>query len=242
LVGTFLADRDLHRMFETIGGTYDAQNHILSLGRDIGWRKVLAERLAARDGEVVCDMATGTGDVAIAISRRSPGAAVIGIDYSERMLSQARRKLESLPDGVRERISFRKGDIRKSGLPGGLADAVTITFTLRNIPDRFAVLREFHRVLKPGGRLFIAEFGFPSGFMARGIYAVYFNRVMPFLGNLLSRTDYAYSYLKHSIEGFPRPAECLAELTSAGFTRCRAVPLTYGIAYLYSAIRDRGAA
>src|SRR5512136_2753450 len=85
-IGEYLEDRDLHRMFQTIGGTYDAQNHLLSLGRDIRWRRMLAERLRAAAGGTLCDMATGTGDVAIAAARRWPLVRVVGIDYSERML------------------------------------------------------------------------------------------------------------------------------------------------------------
>lgn len=239
-VGSFLPDQDLRGMFETIGGTYDTQNHILSLGRDIQWRRLLAERLRCRGKETILDMATGTGDVAIEAARRYPGVRVTGIDYSPRMLSRARSKVAAQPAGVRERISLRVGDIRETGFPDGTADIVTNTFALRNIPDRMQVLREFHRVLAPGGRLYIMEPGIPQGAFARGIYAVYFNRVMPFVGNLLSRTDYAYSYLRHSIEGFPKPEEFLLELAQAGFIRCRAVALTYGIAVLYSAVRAGG--
>jgi demethylmenaquinone methyltransferase/2-methoxy-6-polyprenyl-1,4-benzoquinol methylase len=236
-VGTFLSDRDLHQMFETIGGTYDAQNHLLSLGRDIRWRRVLVGRLRCREGESLCDMGTGTGDVAIAAARRYPGVRVAGIDFSERMLGRALAKAAVLPEEVRRRISLRPGDIRGSGFPDGFADVLTSAFALRNIPDRAPVLRDFHRVLRPGGRLFILETCIPTARLVREIYALYVARVMPFLGNLLSRTDYAYSYLRHSIEGFPPPSAFLEELAAAGFERCRAVPLTFGIAVLFSAFR-----
>ncbi len=115
---------------------------------------------------------------------------------------------------------------------------VTNSFALRNIPDRAQVLREFHRVLKPGGRLFIMEPGIPSAPAARLLYRIYFTTVMPFVGNLLSRTDYAYTYLRHSIEGFPEPRDFIAELAGAGFGRCRATPLTFGIAVLFSGVRE----
>jgi demethylmenaquinone methyltransferase/2-methoxy-6-polyprenyl-1,4-benzoquinol methylase len=241
-IGEYLEDRDLHRMFEAIGGTYDAQNHLLSLGRDIRWRRVLAERLRAAAGGTVCDMATGTGDVAIAAARRWPSVRVVGIDYSERMLSVARRKLGSLPPSVSRRVSLRWGDIRRSGLPDGFADMLTNTFALRNLPDRMQVLREFHRVLKPGGRLFIMEPGIPSAGAPRLLYRAYLAAVLPLLGNLLSRTDYAYTYLKRSIEGFPEPEEFIRELGRAGFSHCRAALLDYGIAVLYSAVKGEDGA
>ncbi len=228
-------------MFQSIYGTYDAQNHLLSMGRDIRWRRRLAERLRAAAGGTLCDMATGTGDVAIAAARRWPAVRVVGIDYSDRMLSVARAKLGSLPRSVAARISLRSGDIRRSGLPDSSADMLTNTFALRNIPDRSQVLREFHRVLKPGGRLFVMEPGIPAAAAARLLYRVYLSAILPLLGNLLSRTDYAYTYLKRSIEGFPEPAEFLAELRRAGFSRCRAVPFDYGIAVLYTAVKGNGA-
>jgi demethylmenaquinone methyltransferase/2-methoxy-6-polyprenyl-1,4-benzoquinol methylase len=224
-------------MFTAMSGTYDVQNRILSLGRDAGWRRVLVETVRARDGELVCDMATGTGDVGIAIARRYAGVRVIGVDYCDRMLDVARRKLACLPAAVSERIDLRLGDIRSTDVPSSRVDVLTNTFALRNIPDRAPVLAEFRRVLRPGGRLYVMEPGIPTTPAMKLVYGLYLTRVMPFLGNVLSRTDYAYSYLRHSIECFPGPREFVAELDAAGFTRARAVPLSFGIAVLYEAIR-----
>lgn len=236
-VGAFLEEPQLHRMFQTIGGTYDLQNRILSLGRDAGWRKTLVEKVRCRDGETVVDMATGTGEVAIAMARRYPGMRVIGVDFSPRMLREARRKVAGLPPETARRVELRHGDIRATDIPGAAADVVTNVFALRNIPDRVPVLAEFRRVLKPGGRLFIMETTVPSAPAVHLLYGAWLSLVMPLLGNVLSRTDYAYSYLRHSIESFPETPAFLAELAAAGFTRPRAAALSFGIAVLFSAIR-----
>ncbi len=239
-VGAFLEERQLHRMFETICGTYDVQNRILSLGRDAGWRRVLVEKVRGRNGERVCDMATGTGDVGIAVARRYGGVSVIGIDSSARMLAEASRKLALLPVEVRRRVELRRGDMRCADIETAAVDVLTNTFALRNMPERAPVLAEFRRVLRPGGRLFIMEPGIPPSPAVRLLYGPYLSHLMPLLGNVLSRTDYAYSYLRRSIESFPEPREFLAELAAAGFVRARAIPLSFGIAVLYAAIRGEG--
>jgi len=239
-VGAFLDESQLHKMFETLGGTYDAQNRILSLGRDAQWRKILVEKLHTTDGQLVIDMATGTGEVAIAIVRRYSGVRVIAIDYSPRMLAEARRKLGTLPSEISRRTELRRGDIRCTDVEDSTADVPTNTFALRNLPDRAPVLAEFFRLLKPGGKLFIMEPGLPDTPLVRFVYSAYLSHLMPFFGNILSRTDYAYSYLRHSIEAFPRPQEFVQELTSAGFMHAKALRLSFGIAVLYSAIRGDG--
>jgi len=236
-VGAFLEEPQLLRMFQTIGGTYDMQNRILSLGRDAGWRKTLTEKVRGKDGETVVDMATGTGEVAISLARRYPGIRVVGVDFSTRMLHEARRKVAALPPDTARRIELRHGDIRGTDVGRSTADVVTNVFALRNIPERTPVLAEFRRVLKPGGRLFIMETTVPSAPAIHHLYGAWLSVIMPFLGNVLSRTDYAYSYLKHSIESFPETPAFLAELAAAGFTRPRAAALSFGIAVLFSAIR-----
>jgi demethylmenaquinone methyltransferase/2-methoxy-6-polyprenyl-1,4-benzoquinol methylase len=236
--GIYLPDGKLRGMFERIGATYDVQNHILSLGRDIQWRRFLADALWMDRGGLVLDMGTGTGDTAIAIARRWPRARVVGFDYSRRMLSRAREKARRLPAGVAERISLFQGDLRRSGLPDSHADVLTSTFVIRNIPERAQVLAEFRRLLVRGGRLFIMEPGVPVRGAAGAIYRAYLDHVLPCAGNVLSRTNYAYSLLRRSIRGFPAPEDFLRELKAAGFSRARATPLSYGIAVLYRAVKE----
>ena len=222
-------------MFDRIGSSYDMQNHLLSFGLDALWRRFFVDVVQPSEGATLYDMAIGTGDISIPMARRYPTIRVVGVDYSSSMLIRARRKIRTA--GLEERISLLESDIRECPLPDSTADLITSAFTLRNLPDRDRVLSEFHRLLKPGGRLCILELGLPQGGAARMLYEPYFDHVMPFVGNLLSRTDYAYSYLRESVRAFPRPEEFLSELRRAGFAKSRAVYISFGTAVLYLARR-----
>lgn len=218
-------------MFETIGGRYDLQNHLLSLWRDTQWRRILIEAIQAKPDSVICDMAIGTGDVSIPTARRYPGTRLFGIDYSPHMLRVAKRKIAAAR--LSDRIELVQSDIRATPFGPRSADVITSAFTLRNLPDRETVLTEFRRILKPDGRLFILELALPDSGPARLVYQPFFDHLMPLLGNLLSRTDYAYSYLRESVHAFPKAPEFLEELFAAGFPRSRAISLSYGTAILY---------
>jgi demethylmenaquinone methyltransferase / 2-methoxy-6-polyprenyl-1,4-benzoquinol methylase len=237
-VGAFLGDSQLHRMFETIGTTYDVQNHLLSVGRDRHWRRMLADLIGREPVASVVDMATGTGDVAIELARRFPSAQIAGIDYSQKMLAVAASKLAHTRNAaIRGRVRLLQADIRETGLPAEGADVVTISFALRNLEDRLPALDEFRRLLRPGGRLFIMEFALPETPIVGRAYRLYFDHLMPLAGNLLSRTDYAYTYLKESVHGFPSPPEFVSEIERSGFAGVRAVPMTFGLSTIYCARR-----
>lgn len=227
-------------MFETIGARYDLQNHLLSLGYDRRWRRRLVDAARPPEGAVILDMAVGTGDIAIPLALHYPTIKVIGIDYSPRMLRAARRKIATA--GLEKRIALRMADIRLTPFDSDTADLVTSAFTLRNLPDRKVVLAEFHRLLRPGGRLLVLELALPQRGAARFVYRPYFDHLMPFFGNLLSRTDYAYSYLRESVYAFPQPSDFCEEMRSSGFTRTRAHLLSYGTAVLYTGLRGSGRA
>ncbi len=231
-VESFLPDGHLHRMFENIGKTYDVQNHILSFGRDIHWRHILGDLVRPTPGQLVCDMATGTGDVAIELARRNRDIRVIGVDFSAGMLAVAAKKIARWPDLS---IDLLHGDIQHTTIPSSSADVITISFALRNIPDRNAVLGEFQRVLRPGGRLYIMDFAMPTHPIVKFLYGQYFDHVMPLVGNLLSRTDYAYSYLRESVRAFPSPADFADEIKDAGFHHVEVRYLSYGLAVVYCA-------
>ena len=231
-----MKDTAVKAMFETIAGTYDFQNSFLSLGRDISWRKALARSIRIDERAVVVDVAAGTAEVALVIARHHPQSRVVGVDFSPAMLAVGRKKIRAR--GLPDRISLAAGDGRRLPVRDASADAVTIAFGLRNIEERHLALREFYRVLKPGGQLLVMEFSYPETPLLNTLYRFYFDRILPPVGNWLSRTDYAYSYLADSVNRFPPDDEFLHEIGWAGFKRCAVTKLTFGIAKIFHAFKE----
>lgn len=227
-----MKDTAVKAMFETIAGGYDFQNSCLSLGIDIYWRKMMAGALQLPDQATVLDVAVGTGEVAVAICRRHPGTRVIGIDFSPAMLAVGRQKIAARK--LSGRIDLATGDGRQLPIRSGSMDAVIISFGIRNIKEKAEVLREFYRVLKPGGQLLIMDFSFPETPLIAPLYRFYLNHILPPLGNFISGTDYAYSYLAESVANFPGDREFLGLIGGAGFCDCRVNKLTFGIAKIFA--------
>jgi len=223
-------------MFETIAPTYDFQNSFLSLRRDIYWRRALAESLQLAEGSTVLDVAVGTAETALEIDRQYPGVHVIGIDFSPGMLRVGRKKIAARRPGAR--ISLAAGDGRYLPIADCSVDAVTISFGIRNVEERDMALAEFHRVLKPGGSLFIMEFSYPDNPLLYKMYRFYFDHILPPVGNWLSRTDYAYSYLAESVDSFPDDPGFLGEIGRAGFTELSVRKLTFGIAKIFHGLKE----
>jgi demethylmenaquinone methyltransferase/2-methoxy-6-polyprenyl-1,4-benzoquinol methylase len=224
-------DSAVKAMFETIAPGYDFQNSFLSLRQDIYWRRALAEILQLDKGGLVLDVAVGTAETALSISRRYPLVQVVGVDFSPAMLKVGYKKV--VDQGSRVHINLAVGDGRQLPIRSESADAVTISFGLRNIEERTQALSEFYRVLKPGGRLFVMEFSYPDNPLLYRMYRFYFDYILPPVGNLISRTNYAYSYLAESVESFPRDAQFLAEFAETGFTDTKIKKLTFGIAKIF---------
>jgi demethylmenaquinone methyltransferase / 2-methoxy-6-polyprenyl-1,4-benzoquinol methylase len=222
-------------MFDEIAGRYDLLNHVLSGGQDLYWRWRAVRRLRLTGRERVLDLCTGTCDVARTMVKRKLARRVLGVDFSSEMLRVGRRKLEA--EGRAQAIPLVRGDAMHIPAASGSMDAITIAFGIRNVQESAVALAEVARVLKPGGRLAILEFSTPQQPLVRGAYLWYFRNILPRLGRLVSRHGEAYSYLPASVEGFTPPAEFVAELEGAGLTRCEAVPLTFGVVYLYVAER-----
>ncbi len=229
-------DSAVKAMFETIAPGYDFQNSFLSLRRDVYWRRVLAEMLQLENGGVVLDVAVGTAETALAIGHRYPRVRVVGVDFSPAMLGVGNKKIAVRGSGAQ--ISLTAGDGRQLPVRSSSIDALTISFGIRNIEERSQVLDEFYRVLKPGGRLFIMEFSYPDQQLLYLLYRFYFNYILPPLGNLISRTNYAYSYLSESVETFPRDKQFIAEIETAGFSDPKIKKLTFGIAKIYSGRKE----
>ena len=222
-------------MFDAIASRYDLLNHVLSGGQDLYWRWRAVRRLRLTGTEQVLDLCTGTCDVARTIVRRRLARRVLGIDFSAEMLRVGQRKLRG--EGREALIPLVRADAMRLPAASGSMDAVTIAFGIRNVQDASVALREVARVLKPGGRLAILEFSTPSQPVIRAAYLWYFRNILPRLGRMVSRHGEAYAYLPASVESFTPPTDFLTQLERAGLTRCEAVPLTFGVVYLYVASR-----
>ncbi len=213
-------------MFSRIAGTYDLANDVLSLGHHRSWRAALLAAVDVKAGERALDVATGTGEVALALAAR--GADVVGVDPCEPMLEVARAKHSN--------VSFVVGDAMALEFGDAAFDVVTISWGIRNVADPQRGLNEFARVLKPGGRLAVLEFGQPSGVVGAA-YDLYGKHVLPRLGGLVSGDGAAYAYLNRSSSRFPCGDAFLSMLRTAGFVDVDARRFFGGLAWLYTARR-----
>jgi demethylmenaquinone methyltransferase / 2-methoxy-6-polyprenyl-1,4-benzoquinol methylase len=221
-------------MFDAIAGRYDLLNHLLSAGIDRRWRTHAIRSLALSGREIVLDLCTGTADVAIAARRAAPGARrVVGVDFSSEMLRVGRAKLQH--EGLAERITLMRADATRVPVATSSIDAVTIAFGIRNVQDPQAACAEMRRVLRPGGRVAILEFAIPQTPGLRQLYLLYFRAILPLVGRLVSRHTAAYGYLPASVSAFASPDAFVTILRQAGFVDVAAVPLTFGIVFLYTA-------
>jgi demethylmenaquinone methyltransferase/2-methoxy-6-polyprenyl-1,4-benzoquinol methylase len=224
-------------MFDAIAPRYDLLNHVLSVGMDRGWRNRAVDALALPDHARVLDLCTGTGDLALAAVARARGASVIGVDFAAEMLRLGLTKVRAA--SLESRIRLVRGDAARIPVGDATCDAATIGFGIRNVAEPARALAEIARVVKPGGRLAILEFGQPRIPGIRTLYSWYFRYMLPLVGRLISKHQSAYSYLPASVGTFPPPAEFSKILAATGFSHVQAVPLTFGIVYLFIAERDR---
>lgn len=228
-------------MFDAIAERYDFLNHLLSAGLDKQWRRRAIETLELNGRETVLDLCTGTADLALAaMSGQRRAKRVVGVDFSAAMLQIGKDKAErASPVGPAvPTINLIRGDATRIPLRDGTVDATTIGFGIRNVEQPAVACREIARVLRPGGRLVILEFSLPRSLALRNFYLWYFKKVLPLVGRLISRHPTAYNYLPASVEAFPTPEQFAQNLRDAGFGTVRAVPLTFGIVYMFVAVKD----
>ncbi len=214
-------------MFDSIAPRYDVANHLLSGGIDFWWRHRAAEMVRAWQPQRVLDLATGSGDLALAITRKLPRAEVTGADFSAEMLAIARRK------GVAKTVV---ADALQLPFGDREFDVVTVAFGLRNMADWGAALREMARVLEVGGHLLVLDFSIPAGAL-RPAYRFYLHRCLPLLAAVVTGHKNAYDYLAASIEKFPSGGAMTELIDASGFCSARALPLTGGIATIYIAAK-----
>jgi demethylmenaquinone methyltransferase / 2-methoxy-6-polyprenyl-1,4-benzoquinol methylase len=221
-------------MFDAIAGNYDFLNHLLSAGIDTRWRRKAIRSLQLTGRERVLDLCTGTADLAIAALDATPGAArVVGVDFAGAMLRVGLAKTRARD--LTRQVTLVRGDAARIPVASGSVDAVTVAFGIRNVQDTAAACDEIHRVLRPGGRVAVLEFAIPTTPGVRSAYLWYFNQVLPRIGKVISKHNAAYGYLPASVGAFATPDEFVKILRQSGFVGISAVPLTFGIVYLYMA-------
>lgn len=226
-------------IFTTVHDRYDFLNHLLSLRRDVGWRQAAVLRMRFPRARRFLDVATGTGDLAIAAARRWPGITVTGVDFAAPMLEVGRRKVSEA--GLASRVELRQADALALPFPDASFDVSAIAFGMRNIPDKPRALREMRRVTVPGGQVMVLEMTFAPAPMFRPLYHFYLVRVLPRLARLFARNGAGYHYLSDSIRAFPAPAAFAALMREAGLREVTWHGLTFGSAYLHVGLVPGGA-
>jgi demethylmenaquinone methyltransferase/2-methoxy-6-polyprenyl-1,4-benzoquinol methylase len=223
-------------MFDNIAPTYDKLNHIMSLNIDRIWRRRVMRIVRRAKAHKIMDVATGTGDLAIAMAKRVDRTQILGVDLSEEMLAVARRKIEK--QGLEERIMLAKGDAENLDMVTSESiDAATVSFGVRNFENIERGLSEIYRTLKPGGKLVVLEFSMPKNRLVRWVYSQYAHRLLPRIGGMISKDKKAYTYLPDSVEEFPAPERFAEILRGVGFKSVKTRSQSFGIAYIYDATK-----
>ncbi|WP_027723266.1 ubiquinone/menaquinone biosynthesis methyltransferase [Maridesulfovibrio zosterae] len=223
-------------MFGRIAGWYDFLNHFLSAGQDVYWRYRLVKLVRPEKNGLVLDLAAGTLDVSVELTRQYPDAKVLAMDFAYPMLSCGKgKKLEGKHEKRSGVIAAVQADGKKLPLPDCCLDGATIAFGIRNILPREDAYREVLRALKPGARFCILEFGSGSKRIWKGVYNFYLNKVLPLLGKVVSGDSGAYTYLADTIRSFPDERTLGEELRRSGFDRVMFIPMLSGIVYIHVA-------
>ncbi|MDP3461233.1 MAG: bifunctional demethylmenaquinone methyltransferase/2-methoxy-6-polyprenyl-1,4-benzoquinol methylase UbiE [Bacteroidales bacterium] len=218
-------------MFDNIAGKYDFLNHFLSAGIDKLWRKKVVNLIVKEKPTTVLDVATGTADLAIELSRKSK-AAITGIDISKGMLDIGHVKLKKMQ--LDKQIMLQQADSENIPFPDNHFDVAMVAFGVRNFENLHQGLIEMQRVTRPGGLIVVLEFSKPRTFPVKQLYHFYFKNILPTLGKLISKDHSAYTYLPDSVGQFPDGMQFMNELEHAGFKKVTQQRLTFGIASIYT--------
>jgi demethylmenaquinone methyltransferase/2-methoxy-6-polyprenyl-1,4-benzoquinol methylase len=223
-------------MFNNIARKYDFLNHFLSMGIDKLWRKRAIKLLRTLQPKRILDIATGTGDFAIANLKLNPDK-VVGIDISTEMLAVGREKIAK--KNLQDKIELFEGDSENIQFEDSSFDAITCAFGVRNFENLEKGLQEMNRVVRPGGKVVILEFSKPRKFPIKQLYNFYFFRILPLWGRMVSKDMSAYTYLPESVDAFPDGDEFLKIYQECGFSETRQVKLSFGIASIYIGTKSR---
>ncbi len=223
------------RIFSRIAPGYDLFNALASMGIDRLWRRAAVEAAALGPDSIVLDLASGTGDLAMAMARRGRPAEILGTDLVPEMLAIAERKAASYTGPTR--IEFQVADAQRLTMPDDSYDVATVAFGVRNMPRRMDNFVQTHRVLRPGGRYVVLEFTRPPSAVWRGLYHFYLGHVIPLIGAIIAGDRESFVYLNESIRRFPDQEALASELRCAGFSDVTYRNLTWGIVAIHVAVK-----
>lgn len=223
----------IKELFSKIATRYELANHLLCAGIDFWWRHVTACAVAKKNPMLILDLATGSGDLAVALLKKIPNAQITGVDFCKEMLVEAAKK--KIP---KKSLSLLQADGMALPFPDASYDAVTIAFGLRNMASWKQGLLEMNRVLRPGGSLFILDFSLPTVPFLRPLYRFYLHHLLPRFAGLITGEAEAYSYMADSIEQFPSGKKMCSLLEQCGFEKTSFHPMTFGVVTLYDGKKD----
>ena len=226
---------EVAEMFNNISKRYDFLNHFLSLGIDKLWRKKAVKQLKELNPERMLDIATGTGDFAVALLKLDP-KEIIGVDISSGMLEVGNDKMRKR--GYSDKIKLILGDSENLQFDDSYFDGVTVAFGVRNFENLEKGLGEMLRVIKPGGKAVILEFSKPKKFPIKQLFGFYSKRLIPFIGKMVSKDKRAYAYLPESVEAFPEGQAFMDIMSSVGYGNVHGIPVSGGIATIYVGIKE----
>lgn len=227
----------VHALFENIAPKYDMMNDLLSFRRHKAWRKFTMRKMNVQPDQTALDLCCGTCDWTIAIAKASGTGHITGLDFSQNMLDVGAVKLKK--EGLKEQITLVQGNAMELPFADNTFDYVTIGFGLRNVPDYLQVLKEMERVVKPGGMVVCLELSKPMWQPFKGLYYLYFERMLPMMGKWVAKRFDEYKWLPDSLKLFP-DAKQLSELfRQAGLSGVQAYPLTGGIAALHIGTKEK---
>ncbi len=227
--------KQVEQMFDTISGNYDDLNRVISLGSDLKWRKKVIKLVSETNPEIILDIATGTGDLAIKFADKSRASKIVGLDLSEGMLSVARKKINGTT--LADKLEFIQGDSEALPFEENTFDAITVSFGIRNFENLDKGLSEILRVLKPKGLFVILETSVPKKAPFKQGYYLYTKRILPLIGKLFSKDKVAYNYLSESASVFPYGEKLNNILRKIGFIEVENKPQTFGVATIYTATK-----
>lgn len=223
------------QMFDTISGNYDGLNRVISFGADVKWRKKVLSIVASKNPTTILDIATGTGDLALLLSK-TKAEKIIGLDISAGMLEVGKKKI--VQKKLDNRIEMILGDSENLPFQDNSIDAITVAFGIRNFENLEKGLSEILRVLKPNGVFVILETSVPQKFPFKQGYQFYTRNILPLIGRAFSKDNSAYAYLSESASVFPFGEELNNILRKIGFINVKALPQTLGVSTIYSASKQ----